>query len=68
MVVCEDRLTLRRRVHSRIAQIPTDGRNGIMGKWSRAELERAFEEDIYNPAHFQQMMKGWLAAKAKDGH
>jgi hypothetical protein len=31
------------------------------GKWS-------FEEDIYNPVHFQEMMKGWLAAKAKNGH
>jgi len=29
------------------------------GKWS-------FEEDIYNPAHFGEMMKGWFAAKAKN--
>jgi hypothetical protein len=31
------------------------------GKWS-------YEEDIYNPVHFQNMMKGWFAAKAKNGH
>jgi hypothetical protein len=23
----------------------------------------AYEEDIYNPGHFREMMKGWLAAK-----
>jgi hypothetical protein len=28
------------------------------GKWS-------YEEDIYNPKHFQDMMRGWLAAKSK---
>ena len=26
------------------------------GKWS-------YEEDVYNPAHFATMVKGWLAAK-----
>ena len=28
------------------------------GKWS-------YEEDIYNPAHFQEMIRGWFAAKKK---
>jgi uncharacterized protein (TIGR02246 family) len=26
------------------------------GRWS-------YEEDIYNPAHFQEMLQGWFAAK-----
>jgi hypothetical protein len=28
------------------------------GKWS-------YEEDIYNPAHFQDMIRGWFAAKKR---
>jgi hypothetical protein len=28
------------------------------GKWS-------YEEDIYNPAHFQKMIRGWFAAKKR---
>ena len=30
------------------------------GKWS-------FEEDVYNPAHFGQMLKGWFEALEKSG-
>jgi len=28
------------------------------GKWS-------YEEDIYNPTHFQEMIQGWLAARKR---
>ena len=27
----------------------------------------SFEEDVYNPAHFQKMIKGWLAARERCG-
>jgi hypothetical protein len=30
------------------------------GKWS-------FEEDVYNPAHFQTMMQGWFEAVKRSG-
>jgi hypothetical protein len=28
-------------------------------KWS-------YEEDVYNPKHFEEMIKGWLAARSKN--
>jgi hypothetical protein len=30
------------------------------GKWS-------YEEDVYNPAHFQKMIRGWFQAKKEAG-
>ncbi len=30
------------------------------GQWS-------YEEDIYNPAHFQEMIRGWLDRRKKIG-
>lgn len=31
------------------------------------DMQWSFEEDVYNPAHFQTMIKGWLAARERCG-